>query len=167
MPRIDKLCDRFRGKKFITSLDMKSGYWHVPIRKEHRHRTSFIFDGKLYQWKRLPFGLMNACMFFQRAMDTLFDEFVKAGFVVVYIDDISIVSDTAEEHLEHLDRVLRLIAESGIKLRIDKCVFATEITNYKKTRFGKCTGCGFASEISGFLQATVCLLMDGSHRCRT
>ena len=63
-------------------------------------------------------------------MDTLFEEFVKAGFVVVYIDDISIVSDTEAEHLEHLDRVLRLIADSGIKLRIDKCVFATERTNY-------------------------------------
>ena len=69
-------------------------------------------------------------MFVWRAMDTDFEEFVKAGFVVVYVDGISIVSDTEKKHFEHLDRVLRLIAESGIKLRMDKRVFATERINY-------------------------------------
>ena len=130
MPRIDELCEKFKGKSFISTLDLKSGYWHIPIVPEHRHRTAFTFGGRLYQWKRLPFGLMNACMFFQRAMDRLFVDFVKAGFVVVYIDDVSIISNSAAEHLDHVQRVLARIAENGIKLRIDKCTFATKRTNY-------------------------------------
>ena len=130
MPRIDTLCEKFRGKNFITTLDMKSGYWHIPIKKEHRHRTSFSFGGKLFQWKRLPFGLMNACMFFQRTMDRVFEDFVREGFLVVYIDDLSIISESEAQHLLHVERVLARIAEVGIKLRIDKCTFAATAVDY-------------------------------------
>ena len=130
MPRVDELCEKFKNKRFISTLDMKGGYWHIPIKPEHRHRTAFLYDGQLYQWKRLPFGLMNAGMFFQKQMDKLFEDFVREGFVLVYIDDISIISETREEHVHHLDLVLRRIAEAGVKLRIDKCAFAMKRTTY-------------------------------------
>ena len=127
IPRMDDLLSRFKGKNFITSLDMKGGYWHIPLKKEHRRRTAFIFDGKIYQWKVLPFGPTNAPMYFQQCMQSIFGDL---DFVIIYLDDISILSDTIEEHKEHLRIVFDRLKQHCIKLRIDKCLWGVEETEY-------------------------------------
>ena len=127
MPNIEELLSEFKDKKYVTSLDMKGGYWHIPILEEHKARTAFIFDGEVYQWNVLPFGPTNAPMFFQRTMRSIFGEL---DFVVVYIDDISILSDTVEEHADHIRQVFELLNKHNIKLRVDKCIWGVSQTEY-------------------------------------
>ena len=50
LPNISDLLHKFRGKKYITSLDMKGGYWHIPVKKEHRERLAFVVGGNLFEW---------------------------------------------------------------------------------------------------------------------
>ena len=50
LPNTIKLMHKFKGKKWITSLDMKGGCWHIPVRKEHRKYLAFRFENELYQW---------------------------------------------------------------------------------------------------------------------
>ena len=128
MPRIDDLRQKFKGKKYITTLDLKGGYWHIPIKEEDRNKTAFIFDGVVYRWNFLPFGLMNAVMFFQQCMKQIFHE--VRDYTLVYLDDISIISDTLEEHIEHVTRVLDIIKDNNIKIRIDKCLWGVSDTEY-------------------------------------
>ena len=127
IPRINELLAKFKGKSIITSLDLKGGYWHIPILEEHKHKTAFIYKNNIYEWNFMPFGPMNAPIFFQRVMNRLFGHL---EFVTVYIDDISIFSDNAAEHIEHLKQVFDILIDNDMKLRIDKCVFGVSETEY-------------------------------------
>ena len=127
IPDTTKLLNKFKGKRYITSLDLKGGYWHIPIKPEHRHKTGFIFDGQIYQWKVMPFGPTNAPMYFQRCMEAIFRDL---DFVTIYLDDISILSDTLEEHKAHLKIVFNLLKKHQIKLRLDKCLWGVSESEY-------------------------------------
>ena len=54
---IDEIFQKFSGVKYMTSLDLTAGYWQVPLACESRKYTAFLFNGKNYQFKQLPFGL--------------------------------------------------------------------------------------------------------------
>ena len=127
IPDPNKLMQRFKGKQFITSLDLKGGYWHIPIKESDRHKTSFIFNNTVYRWNVMPFGPTNAPMFFQMTMERIFGQF---DFVTVYLDDIGIMSDTLQEHKEHLKLVFEMLEHYGIKLRLDKCRWGVSETEY-------------------------------------
>lgn len=64
----------------------------------------------------MPFGLSNAPVAFQRAMDSLFRE-EQGSFLQVYLDDIIIFSKTRDEHEQHLRIVLNKITKAGLKLK--------------------------------------------------
>ena len=127
IPDMNELLTKFKDKCVVTSLDLKGGYWHVPIKEEHKMRTAFIFKGKVYQWRVLPFGPMNAPMYFQEKMNQIF---AHLDYVTVYLDDISILSESVEEHKIHLAEVFKLLKSNFIKLRIDKCIWGVDETEY-------------------------------------
>lgn len=127
LPRIENLQRQFRGKTHITSLDMKSGYWHIGVAEKDREKLAFIFNGKLYEWCVMPFGPTNAPGYFQYVMHKIFKHL---EFVLVYLDDISILSDSAEQHIKHLRIVFETLAKYNIKLRLDKCAFAQSETEF-------------------------------------
>jgi len=74
---------------------------------------------------KMPFGLMNAGATFQRAMDIAFmEESVK--FFVVYLDDVTVFSQSDDEHLRHLQRFFEKCRRFGISLNPKKCLFGLE-----------------------------------------
>ena len=77
----------------------------------------------------MPFGLTNAPATFQRLMGKLFSG-RDWNFVFVYLDDILIASQTVEEHLDHLQKVFQQLRESGLRLKLSKCMFATGEIEY-------------------------------------
>ena len=101
LPNMNDLFTKFRGNKYFSSLDMRSGYHHVVIAKKDRHKSAFITPFGLFEWTRLTFGFRNAPAHFQRCMDSIF----QYKFVLVYLDDISVMSATAEKHIEDLETV--------------------------------------------------------------
>ena len=129
IPRTRDLLQRFKGKNFITSLDMKGGYWHIPVAPKDRHKLAFIFDGEIYEWNVMPFGPTNSPMYFQQCMERIFYEECKE-FTTVYIDDISIISNTLAEHKRHLKKVFEVLDKHCIKLRLDKCIWGVDQTEY-------------------------------------
>ena len=128
VPSLRDIYRNLRGNKIFSSFDLRSGYYHIPIKKEDQEKTAFITEtGKLYQWKRMAFGFVNAPAVFQRCMNQMFQHL---DFVIVYIDDIIICSKTEEEHAEHLKQVFEVLKKWNLKLRIEKCMFFQQEIKY-------------------------------------
>ncbi|MBW0574862.1 hypothetical protein O181_114577 [Austropuccinia psidii MF-1] len=80
----------------------------------------------IYEYTRMPFGIENAPDHFQRMMDTLFQEAILEGWMVVYIDAIIIYSETWEDHFQYIDRVLSKCTPINLKISLKKCNFGKQ-----------------------------------------
>ena len=105
LPRIDDLLDTCHNAKVFSSLDLMSGYHQIRILQDDIPKTAFRTPFGLYQWKLLSFGLTDAPATFQAMMNNVFRD-VLGKFVLVYLDDILVFSQTPEEHKVHLEKVL-------------------------------------------------------------
>ena len=125
MPNVGDVLAGLRGVKYFTSLDLVRGYYQMPVEERSREYTAFSTPHGHWQFKRLPFGLKNAPSAFQREMQE-----VLRGFswkkVLVYIDDILIMSDSFEEHLDLVGKVLKILISNGIKIKLAKCSWFKE-----------------------------------------
>lgn len=90
MPRVEDALDALGGRRHFTKIDVKSGYWQVPLTKLARHKTAFSTPWGLFKFTVMPFGLQNAPTSFQRMMNFLLRQQVNDGFVVVYLDEMLI-----------------------------------------------------------------------------
>ena len=130
LPRIDDLLDALHGAKWFSTLDLKSGYWQVPITEQDKAKTTFrTSSGQLFEFNQVPFGLCNAPATFSCLMDR-----VLAGLhwetCLFYLDDIIVFSSTWEEHLTRLRQVFKRLRHANLKLGADKCTFAAKEVNY-------------------------------------
>ena len=107
------------GYKFFSKLDMKSGFWQIPIEGEDKHKTAFITTEDLYEWNVLAQGLKNSPPSFQRVMVDVLSPYHQ--FALVYIDDIVVFSRSFEEHLEHIQQVLSILLKHNFQLNPVKC----------------------------------------------
>jgi transposase InsO family protein len=110
------------GSMYFSTLDLRSGYFQIPVRKEDQEKTAFVTHSGLYEFTTMPFGLCNAPATFMRAMNKILA--VKgAPSWSVFFDDIIIFSHTFEEHLVHLEDVLKRLRDANVKAAIEKCRF--------------------------------------------
>jgi transposase InsO family protein len=129
LPRIDELIDRFRGAKFFTKLDLLSGYHQQRVYEPHTHKTAFRCRYGHFEFNVVPFGLTNAPASFSNMMFNVFDPILDK-WVVIYLDDILIYSKTKEEHLEHIKSALTLLRKHGLYVKLSKCSFMQEQTEF-------------------------------------
>ncbi|MBW0581767.1 hypothetical protein O181_121482 [Austropuccinia psidii MF-1] len=80
----------------------------------------------IYEDTRMPFGIKNAPDHFQRMRDTIFQEEILEGWMVLYIDDIIIYSETWEDHVQSIDRVLSKCTPINLKISLKKCNFGQQ-----------------------------------------
>ena len=114
------------GFKFFSKLDMKSGFWQIPIEEEDRHKTAFITSDGLYEWNVLAQGLKNSPPSFQRVMADILSPCRQ--FALVYVDDIVVYSCSFEEHLKHIHKVLSVLSQHNFQLNPSKCsIFRQQI----------------------------------------
>lgn len=122
LPNIEDLFDSLRGAKFFTSLDLKSGFWQIPVKPEDREKTAFMTPFGLFEWTVMPFGLCNAPGTFQTLMNRVLSDMINI-YVLVYVDDILIFSKTWEEHLRHLRLVFERLRQQKLYCAVKKCMF--------------------------------------------
>jgi hypothetical protein len=128
VPLIQDLLDRLSGASVFTKLDLRSGYWQVRVTEGDEHKTTCVTRYGSYEFMVMPFGLTNALVTFCNLMNDVLYEFLDE-FVVVYLDDIVIFSRCMDEHVVHLDKVLRRLKEHELFVKKEKCEFAcSEIT---------------------------------------
>lgn len=127
LPKIENILTRLRDAKYFTKLDLVKGYFQIPLAEDSQKYTAFAFNRQLYEFKRMPMGLKTAPQTFQRLME---DIFAEIPFVDFYLDDLIIFSKTEEEHIRHVETILKMMKEENLKLNKAKCVFGANSIEY-------------------------------------
>ncbi|KAL2093139.1 hypothetical protein ACEWY4_010451 [Coilia grayii] len=119
-PRIDDALDCLSGSCWFSVLDLRSGYYQIPMTAEDKEKTAFICPLGFYEFQRMPQGITGAPATFQRLMERAVGD-MHLLQVIVYLDDIIVFGRTLEEHEERLLKVLDRLEEYGLKISVDKC----------------------------------------------
>lgn len=130
LPRVSVILDSLKNAQYLSTIDLKSAFWQVPLEEESKQKTAFGLAGKgLYQFKVMPFGLCNASQTQQRLMDRLFPPQFE-GKVFSYLDDIVLVDSNFESHIASLKWVLEQLKMAGLTVNMEKCQFARSSLKY-------------------------------------
>ena len=129
LPRVDDILDRLGEAQFYSVLDLRSGFWQLPLAKEDREKTAFATPDGLFQFRVLPMGLKNSPADFQRSMGRVLAG-VNFIFSCIYLDDIIVFSRTFEAHMTHLSEVLSRLARVNLKVKLAKCSFCRHQVRY-------------------------------------
>ncbi|MBW0486240.1 hypothetical protein O181_025955 [Austropuccinia psidii MF-1] len=106
IPRIPHTLDKLAKAKYITKMDCMKGFHQNGVKPNSPNLLRIICHRGIYEYTRMPFSIKNAPAHFQRRMETIFQEEILEVWMVVYIDDIIIYSETWEYHVQYIDRVL-------------------------------------------------------------
>ena len=92
--KIDDLPDKLGRAKYFSTLDLAAGYWQIKVQSDSQKKTTFITYQGLYEFKVMPFGVMNAPAVFQRLMQKVLSRLMTGpeDFVAVYLDDVIVFS---------------------------------------------------------------------------
>lgn len=122
LPHMDECIDSLGDATVLSTLDANSGYWLIEIENGDRDKTAFTSHYALYLLVCMPFGLKNAIVTFQRAMDVVLAS-MKWQLALVYLDEIIAFLRTPKEHIVHVRRTLQLLYEAGVNVKLKKCKF--------------------------------------------
>ena len=121
MPRVEDILAKLGKEKFFTTLDLRSGYHLIALDKESIKKTAFCTPFGKYEYLKVPFGLAQAPSYFQKLMNKVLN---GLNFAFTYHDYIIIFSNTAEEHLKHIQIIINRLRAAQLKLKKNKCSFS-------------------------------------------
>lgn len=109
---------------------MASGFYQIPISDESTHLTGFVTPEGHYEFLKMSFRLCNSPTVYQRIINDTLRKFINAGSVLVYIDDVLLMSITISEGVSLLHDVLTTLTNAGFSINLQKCPFLTSEVEY-------------------------------------
>ena len=122
LSRIDDLFDQLKGARVYSKIDLRTGYHQLRVREEYIPKTAFRMRYGHFEFTVMSFGLTNAPMAFMDPMHKVFQPYLDQ-FVVVFVDDILIYSQSEDEHKDHLRVILGILRDHMLHAKFNKCEF--------------------------------------------
>ena len=122
LSRIDDLFDQLRGARVYSKIDVRTGYYQLRVRDTDIPKAEFRTRYGHFELTVMPFGLKNALAAFMDLMHRVFQPYLDQ-FVLVFVDDILIYSQSKWEHEYPLRIVLQLLRDHQLYAKISKCEF--------------------------------------------
>ena len=129
IPNMMEALDALAGAKWFSVFDLSHGFLQCELAPVDREKTAFSVGSRgLYEYKRMPMGLVNAPATFSRLMQGCLG-YANLKKWVVYLDDIMVFASTIEEMMSRLQEMMDRLFEYGLKLKPSKCaLFLTSVT---------------------------------------
>ncbi|SPO22889.1 uncharacterized protein UTRI_01567 [Ustilago trichophora] len=124
LPVIQQCLDQLGQAQWFSKIDLTSGYWQIRLKPEDVSKTAFNTRIGKFEFLVMPFGLKNAPSVFQTLVNRVLRPYLDK-FVIVYLDDILIYSNTLDEHQEHVSRILEILEQHRLFAKPSKCIFGT------------------------------------------
>ena len=122
LPRMDNILDILGKSSFFSTIDLTDAFWSIKVKDEDIHKTAFISSEGLWEFISMPFGLTNAPATQQQFIETVLNGLIwECCFA--YIDDILCFSNTFENHLEHIAKILERLRKYQLAIQPPKCSF--------------------------------------------
>ena len=118
MTTADDIFATLQGDKYFSKVDLAKGYWQVPIREGDRQKTAFVTPDGSYQFRKMPFGLVNATATFNRLMRKATRGIDRADS---FVDDLLGHTPTWNDHMQVLRKVFEQLREGRLRVRPTKC----------------------------------------------
>ncbi|SPC62201.1 related to pol protein [Ustilago sp. UG-2017b] len=129
LPLIEEQLFLLRKARIYTKLDLRAAYNLIRIAKGDEWKTAFGTQLGLYEYLVMPFGLANAPAHFQSFINDIFRDIIGV-YVVVYLDDFLIFSNTEESHVKHVTEVLTRLRSNRLFAKLSKCEFHTKTVEF-------------------------------------
>ena len=128
LPSMSQCLDQLSGNIHFSTLDMARGYWQIEIDENDQHKRAFITKYRLFEHKRMAFGICNAPATFQRVI-----QFVLRGLTwnktLAYINDMIVLGKDFTDHVTNLELTFQSYCQHNLKLKPKKCsLFHTKTT---------------------------------------
>ena len=135
-PHIEDLLLELRGMGYFSKIDLRKGYFHIPLQAHNRHYTATMTPLGLMAYNRLPMRLNDAAAVFQKCVSKTLR---NCKNTISFVDDILVYGRTRKEHDDALEEVFSALDSKEFRLNIEKCQFGRN----------KITFLGFCIDASG------------------
>ncbi|MBW0552772.1 hypothetical protein O181_092487 [Austropuccinia psidii MF-1] len=129
VPPMNQLLNVFNGSSIFFKIDLHGAYNLLRIKECDEHLTDFRTEYGSYEYLVMPFGLTNAPAYFQNLVNDIFQDLLDV-FVVVYLDDIMVLSKSEEEHVTRVSTALTRIRANNLFAKASKCLFHVTSVDY-------------------------------------
>ena len=129
LPIIDELLDELAGAAFFSKIDLRAGYHQIRMREGDEEKTAFKTHHGHFQFRVMPFGVTNGPPTFQCLMKSVFSG-TNRKFVITFLDDILVFSQTLQDHVDHLRMVFGILRQNQLYAKESKCSFAQPSIEY-------------------------------------
>lgn len=124
LPHADRILSRVGPCKYISTIDLSKAFLQIPLHPKSKKFTAFSVLGRgLFQFTRMPFGLVNSPATLSRLMDRVLGAGELEPHVFVYLDDIIVVSESFDEHLRLLREIATRLNKANLSINIEKSKF--------------------------------------------
>lgn len=127
LPLLEDLLLQLRGASFFSKIDLRKGYYHIPLHEDSRRFTTTITPLGLMAYNRLPMGLRDAASVFQKCV---FETLKTCENTIAFIDDILVFGKTREEHDNALESVLHALSAKQFRINREKCEIGVSATTF-------------------------------------
>ncbi len=129
MTQLDQEIPKIKGSTILSTLDVASGFWTIPVHPDDQHKLAFTFGNRQYTFTRCPFGYANSPAEFNIFLNKACPN-ARARGNLVYVDDVLMKSSSVEDHLKEINHVLNQLTTAGAKIALHKGQWCKTKVNY-------------------------------------